>query len=169
VKDVFREKVDEERESNGLRLALDALFWSLLGRRLGVSFSFISRIAAFSASNSDCQISSWRRGTVCAGAGTSAIVGNCGDEGKAGDNRLCCEVGESGEGSTYECLRSPVCSGDLDRSSWWTAREKRRQKFGSWTIVTNRLRGLDDLFLFRMDGVGGTFVGTEGVFMCCGI
>jgi hypothetical protein len=87
VKDVFREKVDEERESNGLRLALDALFCNLLGRRLGVSFSFISRIAAFSASNSDCQISSWRRGTVCAGAGTSAIVGNCGDEGKAGDNR----------------------------------------------------------------------------------
>jgi hypothetical protein len=161
--EVLREKVEDERESNGLLLARLALFCNLLGRLFGGGTFSFSRIAAFSASNSDCQISSLRRGTVCAG-GASAIVGICGDEGKAGDNRLCCEVGESGVGSTYECLRSPVCSGDLERSSWWTAREKRRQKLGSWTIVTIVCAGYD-LFCVSYGRVGVSLWGREDVYV----
>jgi hypothetical protein len=141
VKDVLRESVDDERSSSGRLLARLALFCNLPPRFFcGARIASCSRCICFSASNSDCQISSGRKGTVCAGAS----VGNwdiAGD--KAGeDNRLCCEVGESGAeegcwGATYECLRSP-CSGDLERSSWCTAREKRRQKFGSWTMVGDR-------------------------------
>jgi len=65
--------------------------------------------------------------------------------GKAGE-RWHCEVGDEGESigderdTTYACLvsRFPVAASaaSMAASSLCTATEKRRQKFGSWTMVT---------------------------------
>jgi hypothetical protein len=135
-------KDDEVRacpRSKGRLLACEADFFNLLCRFAGNFANSFSRCSCFSASNSDCQICSRRRGDAWSGdrgdGAESCCMEDAGDA-KAGD-RWHWDVGDSGAeegwGATYECLRSGVCS--LERSSWWTAVLKRRQKLGSWTIV----------------------------------
>jgi hypothetical protein len=104
--------------------ALEALFFSLLGCRVGCSLLFhaASRVRAGGG------VDTCAEGSV-EGAKT----------GEVGVKSWHCEVGDMGaedmglgEESTYECLR---CGVPFWTSSWCTAVLKRRQKLGSWTAI----------------------------------